>query len=103
MDGVNNDMRLAIDILNTARTESNLDFCNYLQLDQLKINTKTTNVTLTDVKTNQKLNCTADFVINCTGPYSDKLRLSSNFINKPVMSVSAGTHLVFSNKLLGDN
>jgi len=56
-----------------------------------------------DIKSGNKISASANYIINCTGPYSDNIRtlLPIKHIKKRIQ-FSAGTHLVFNKDLLGD-
>ncbi|TLV03570.1 glycerol-3-phosphate dehydrogenase/oxidase [Dyadobacter luticola] len=94
-DGQLDDARYCLALAQSA-SESGAAIANYLNVDGFEKdkNGKLTSAGLTDVITGENLHVRAKLFINCTGPFSDAVRLLANTTLSERLRPSKGVHIM---------
>ena len=99
-DGQFDDARFGVSMVRTG-LEMGGHALNYTEVnDLLKTEGQVTGAQCTDLMSGMSFKITAKAVINCTGPWTDKIRAMANPDFKPMMTVSSGVHLLINRNLL---
>lgn len=99
-DGQFDDARYGVSMVRTA-LEMGGHALNHTEVTNLiKSNGQVTGAQCTDLIDNQSFEIHAKAVVNCTGPWTDKLRVMANEQFKPMMTVSSGAHILIDRNLL---
>jgi glycerol-3-phosphate dehydrogenase len=94
------DARLTIEVLKTA-TDKGATALNYLQVDSLTYSKdRVVGADCIDILTNEKLQISADFVVNATGPWVDLMRAQDTSLNEKRIHLTKGVHLVVAHERL---
>ncbi|TCS43921.1 glycerol-3-phosphate dehydrogenase/oxidase [Reinekea marinisedimentorum] len=99
-DGQFDDARYGISMVRTGLEMGGaaLNYCAVTDL--IHSDTGVSGVSCVDRFTGKTFDVHAKAVVNCTGPWTDELRLKANPACKPMMTVSSGVHLVIERDLL---
>jgi glycerol-3-phosphate dehydrogenase len=99
-DGQFDDARFGVSMVRTG-LEMGGAALNYTAVtDLIKTNGIVTGAHCTDELSGQAFEVRAKAVVNCTGPWTDKVRAMANPDFKPMMTVSSGVHLLINRNLL---
>lgn len=102
-DGQFDDARFGVAMVRTG-LEMGGQALNYTEVTGLlKANGKVNGAQCYDRISGEAFDVYAKAVVNCTGPWTDKLREMANEDYQPMMTVSSGVHLVIERNLLPDN
>ncbi|MBS3803914.1 MAG: FAD-dependent oxidoreductase [Oleiphilaceae bacterium] len=102
MDGQFDDARFGIAMVRSA-VEQGAHVLNYTKVDELILSDdRVSGARCTDELSGEVLNINARVVVNCTGPWTDKIRTMADPAAKPMMTVSSGIHISFNKNLLPD-
>ncbi|MCP4443707.1 MAG: glycerol-3-phosphate dehydrogenase/oxidase [Aureispira sp.] len=95
-DGITNDSRLTAEIIFESKQYSNSTAINYLELTNSNQTDEGYTLTCTDHTSPKTLEIKTKYVVNCGGPWTDKI-LDTLIPQAPdFMAPSKGVHLVFS-------
>lgn len=101
-DGQFDDARFGIAMIRTALEQGGLAL-NHCAVDNLLIeNGQVVGAQCHDLIADDRFELRARAVVNCTGPWTDQLRLQAKPDAKPMMTVSSGIHLLLNRNLLPD-
>ena len=99
-DGQFDDARFGVSMVRTG-LEMGGHALNYTEVnDLIKAEGMVTGAECTDLQTGQSFEIHAKAVVNCTGPWTDKIRAMANTEFTPMMTVSSGVHLLIARNLL---
>jgi glycerol-3-phosphate dehydrogenase len=103
MDGQFDDARFGIAMVRSA-VEQGAAVANHTEVKRLLFKDDGTigGAECTDLLSQRSLTIRARNVVNCTGPWTDTLRLQADANARPLMTVSSGIHLVLNKTLLPD-
>jgi glycerol-3-phosphate dehydrogenase len=103
-DGQLDDARYCLALAQSA-AEQGAAVANYLEVTGLdhQENDKLSAVNVTDVSSGQKIKIRAGVVLNCTGPFSDKVRLMANPALPERLRPSKGVHVVLPYETLNSD
>lgn len=101
MDGQFDDARFGIAMVRSA-VEQGGAVANHVEVNELLKHDDGTvaGARCTDLLGKRSLTIRAKAVVNCTGPWTDTLRLQADPDAKPLMTVSSGIHVVLNKTLL---
>ncbi|MEJ2045729.1 MAG: FAD-dependent oxidoreductase [Reinekea sp.] len=99
-DGQFDDARFGVSMVRTG-LEMGGQAVNYTEVTKLlKTDGQVSGATCVDRISGQSFDIRAKAVVNCTGPWTDKLRQMADPDVKPMMTVSSGVHLLVDRNLL---
>ncbi len=100
-DGMFDDARYVIALVQSSVKEGAVA-ANYVSFQSFEKNKegKLTSAHVTDELSGEQFEIKANVYVNCTGPYSDYVRLAANPAEEPRMRPSKGVHLVFPGSYL---
>lgn len=101
-DGSFNDSRMIISLLQSAK-EKDCHVKNYTEVVGFIQEEKVQGVKLFDKINNSYYDVTANYIINATGPFSDKIRKLDDENCTKILEVSSGIHIVIDKKFLPNN
>lgn len=103
MDGQFDDARFGVAMLRSA-LEQGASILNHTQVDDLTFDDQgqVNGAECSDLLSERKLSIKAKAVVNCTGPWTDTLRLKADPDTKPLLAVSSGIHVLLNKNLLPD-
>lgn len=98
-DGQLDDARYVLALIKTAQKEG-AKLANYCQLDSFKKNKdgKISSAMVSDVLQENRFEIKAKYFINCTGPFSDNIRLMANPEEEKRIVPAKGVHIVLPRK-----
>lgn len=99
-DGQFDDARYGVAMIRTGLEMGGLAVNHTEVVDLLKENGAVTGASCRDNLSDREFTIKAKAVVNCTGPWTDKLRAMANPDFKPMMTVSSGVHLLVNRNLL---
>lgn len=102
MDGQFDDARFGIAMIRSA-VDHGASVLNHTSVDELlKTDGQVSGARCTDTLSGESLTIRAKVVVNCTGPWTDHVRLLADPNAKALMTVSSGIHILLNKELLPD-
>ncbi len=99
-DGAFNDSRMAIALLQSAK-EKGCNVKNYTEVMEFVYeDSKITGVRVKDKIAKKIYDIKADFVVNASGPFVDRIRKLDDKNSKEILETSSGIHIVLDKKFL---